>query len=389
MRLDYRWRCSFAVLVVGLAACSSSGPNPPRAPVVEPAPNWRGDTILAPILTIDPLDPKNAALVDSIALKNEDLPYRLADVVADSTAPVIVRINAIRLLSDRKVTDMNPFVEGLTAADERLRAATVVAIQPYASRWRSLMGMVKEMLNDPSPIVQAKVLETLADTDVDLLRSYAARPRPVALRTIAEDLIRTAEERGAALLPLDSSGVLERISVSKNRLRFRPTTRWRGWDAAVGELSVAAPGKDFVRISDSVEVVRNIVPAFFSVDGKWLVYEANRQIHVRDLSANTDRVVAAGVAPRIIPFTERFVYLKPGQIQTNVQGTAIRYEVRDAAFAPGSDNFLGYITAQAQMAVNGYYSTVRWMRVRETGGTFWLSGDLMDPFKLPNPFASQ
>jgi hypothetical protein len=40
------------------------------------------------------------------------------------------------------------------------------------------------------------------------------------------------------------------------------------------------------------------------------------------------------------------------------------------------------------MEVRGNYSPVRWLRVREADGRFYLVGEDVDVFELPDPFAA-
>jgi hypothetical protein len=105
-----------------LAGCA--GGAPPAQPAEDPAiAAWRGDTLLAPLLTarvVGRIPPERA---DSLAAKTADFDDRLAAVVRDTTAPVVVRINALMLMSDRKVEDLNTYSAALSAKDESVRAA--------------------------------------------------------------------------------------------------------------------------------------------------------------------------------------------------------------------------------------------------------------------------
>jgi hypothetical protein len=208
------------------------------------------------------------------------------------------------------------------------------------------------------------------------------------LRKIALDLIQVAEDRGAPLVPRDSFGTLQRATPSGHTLRFRPVTRFPSWKAALGELALAAPGKAGAVVSDSVEVVNNVLPAFVSPDGKYLVYEANRQIRVRDLATATERTVGPGTAPRLLPFTDGFVYLRTKNVQPTPTGSTITYDVVRIQPADTSAVVLGQINLQAQHQSFGHYSPARWLRVQEIDGAFFLAGAgaLAMPFRLPDPF---
>jgi hypothetical protein len=376
--------CTAGVLM--LTACGSRGriPTPPRQ---DPAAAWSGDSILAPLLRVPVLSATQLAAADSAASVHEDFDERLSAVASDSAAPPLIRANAILLLADRRTATIDVYLDVLSAEDDRVRAAGIVALRPFLNRWSSAMALVRKALNDSSTLVQAKALEMLGDGYVDDLRAYARRANDPDLRKIAHDLIRTAEERGAPLVP-DSSGILRRTTLTGEQITFKVKQEWPAWGVAVGELTVAQPGKPPVRISDSVEVVRNVVPAFVSADGRYLVYESNRSIHVRNLTRGTDRIVGNGIAPRVVPFTETFVYLRPVKIDKTKQAGSIRYDVLQTPFVDGVGKPIGELVADVKQEVNGLASPVRWMRVRETDGKFAIEGEMMNSVPLPDPFGA-
>ena len=370
-----------------VAACGARGT--PAAPTrTDPAASWNGDSILAPLLRAPVLGRAQIEVSDSLASVYSDFDARLARVAMDSTAPPLIRSNAVLLLADRRVPRLEVYLAVLDASDDRVRAAGVVALRPFLTQWTSAIGLVRAALNDSSTLVQAKALETLSDAYVEDLRVYVKRTRDKDLRAIATDLIRTAEERGAPLEQADSTGLLRRTATTGQQLTYRPLKHWENWGVTLGVLEVAQPGKPAVRISDSVEVVRNVVPAFISADGKYLVYEANRNIHVRELATAADRMVGSGIAPRLIPFSESFLYLRArpeGKVQT---ANAIEYDVVQSPFAGGTAQVIGLVSAEVKQEVHGRAAPVRWARVRESEGSFQLTGDSMKPFRLPDPFAS-
>lgn len=349
---------------------------------------WQGDTLLAPILNVPTMTRAELAAADTLATSlGPDFDPRVAAVVMDTTAPALVRVNAVLLLSTRRARQLDAFSDALAATDERVRAAAVVALRPLMNSWPTGLALVKRALNDPSPLVQSKVLEAIGDSDPDLLRAYTIRAHDPALRKIALDLVQTAEDRGAPLVQSDSTGILERVTPSGHVLRFRPEQRWPHWAAAVGELWLTAPGQPPVSISRGVEVVNTVIPAYVSTDGKHLVYEANRQVHVRELATGADQVIGAGVAPRLLPFTESYVFLRQKEVQPSATGSTLRYDVVRKAFAGESETVLGQVTARALHQEFGHYSPVRWLRVREIDGAFVLSDGIITPFRLPDPFA--
>lgn len=372
------------LLTVTAAACSSGGA--PAAPAAPPAPTpWTGDTLLAPILNAGVMGLPQMAKADTLASVHADFDKRLAAVAEDSTAPPLVRSNAIMLLSDRRVQNIDPFLAAMRATDDRVRASAVVGMRPFLNMWGTARTLLLDALKDPSALVQTKALETLGDGEPELLREYAARAQDASLRKIASDLVLAAEERGAALVAPDSSGRLERVSGSGYTIRFVPTSNWPQWNAAAGELHVGK-GKTLTRISDKVEAVGNVIPAFITAEGDKLVYEADRQIHLYDLKTNAHRVIGAGIAPRLMPFSQSLIYLRGKDPMLTPQGSTLKYDVIRVELADLKETVVGQLTANAQHNRRGHYSPVRWMRVRESDGQFFLMGESIDPFRLPSPF---
>jgi hypothetical protein len=110
---------------------------------------------------------------------------------------------------------------------------------------------------------------------------------------------------------------------------------------------------------------------------------------VRDLTTNADRKLAAGIAPRILPFTTDVIYLREvrGKRSETPNSFGLKYDVlRQPTVGTDTAKVVGQIGAQALNNQKGNYATVRWMRIREDEGAFYLVGDMIEPFKLPNPF---
>jgi hypothetical protein len=71
--------------------------------------------------------------------------------------------------------------------------------------------------------------------------------------------------------------------------------------------------------------------------------------------------------------------------------TKLKYDVYSAPFAeaPGAEvKLLGSTGAYAKPGTHGNYAPVRWMRVEDRDARFFLIGDTLEEFALPNPFAS-
>src|SRR5690606_18178436 len=137
------------------------------------------------------------ALEDSL----RDFDARLARLVADSAMQPVVRANAVLLLGERRATHhLLAFWIALESPDVRVRGATAVALRGIINAdERAGLRLARRALRDPEASVQARALEALADTDVDLLREYLASGPAPDVAKVATDLVRIAEERGAPL----------------------------------------------------------------------------------------------------------------------------------------------------------------------------------------------
>lgn len=383
------------VAVLALSACGG-GNSPienPQPMVVTDSVIWDGDSELAPLLRRPQLGAVEWEAAERIELRVGafDFIERLGTVAEDTAAPWLVRLNAIRVLENRRaIGELSAFGVAMRASDERVRIAAVAAMREFLGMNTAGVWQILERgLRDPSPRVQTAALQIIADRDVTMLRDYLGRTKNVELRTIALDLIRAAEERGAPLVS-DASGMLERTTSSGTKVTFRPTTRWPNWEAAVGELIVTPLDGKPVPVASGVEVVGNVVPAFFNAEGTTLVYEANREIRARDLTTGTDTKLADGIAPRVLPFTNDVVYFveaRDKRIQTS-NGFGLRYDVYRVPVTGGTPVTIGQIGSSMRNDLHGNYSPTRWTRIEEQDGEFYLASETISPFKLPNPFAN-
>jgi hypothetical protein len=379
------------LLAVGAGCASHKAETKAPTPAApDPGLSWRGDTTLARVLAVMTMGARELTLSDTLASVDGEFDYKLARILSEGSAPPLIRTNAILLLGDRGAPGIVPYLDALGDPDERVRAAAVVAMKNQVGETRELEDLIRGALEDSSKLVQAKALEALADLDITTLRTYLARTTDPTLRNIATDLVSAAENRGAGLTATDSTGRLAHTGPAGRTIIYRPKSRWPGWDASAGDLFVTGAKKDTAKISANVEVVSGVVPAFFSIDGRYLVYEAAREVHVRDLQSGSDRLIGAGIAPRLMPFSESFVYLRQKEKpMSNVAQTSFKYEVVRGWFAEPKESVLGDVTVVASYDKKGYYSPARWMRIRESDGAFFLSVATMEPFKLPDPFTGK
>lgn len=379
-----------------LAAACGARQQVPDFPPPPPLPDsvvWNDDPEVAPLLRRSNFGVAelNAAERVNIYLGAEEFDRRLGLIAEDSTAPAVVRINAMKLLAHRTaVNQLFAFNAALRSPEERVRMEAVTSMRDFLpAAEATATAILRRALQDPNPRIQARALEMLSDRDVDMLREYQPRAANAELRDIVATLIRVAESRGAALVPRDTAGTLQRVTEQGIIIRYLPRTRWPEWDASVGELVVQLPRKQPVTVASQVEVVGNVIPAFVVADSL-LVYELNREIRVRNLNSGHDQKLADGIAPRILPFTEDIIFFRLVQDRTLPTPTDVpqRYNVVRIPAAGGSETVLGELKATAKNSVKGNYSPVRWSRVREMNGGFYLIGETMGEFGLPSPFGN-
>jgi hypothetical protein len=383
-----------SLLATGLAmGCHGRGGHGERPPDRGLFPH---DARLFSVLAAQP----GLAQLDSLRKLEQRTGWELTDtlgeVIEDRALHPQLRANAIWLLGKMRavqpVAQLQPLLDD---PDERVRLAVVSAArEALPDRHESAMAVLRQALNDPSPDVQARVLEAMTDRDIDLLRAWLHHPRMPQLIPIVQDLVAAAEERGAPLEP-DASGVLQRTNPAGHTLTFRPVKQWPVWRIACGELALRTARNDTVVLGDDIEVVHDVVPAFFSSDGRYLVYEKERRIFVREVAAGSERTLGKGTAPRPIPFTEDFVFAREIEDARTEQraGSRLQYELVREPFAwVASDTtrqIIGIIETNVTFEVAGGASPVRWMRIQEKsdGSAFVLTGQGFDPVALPGPVA--
>lgn len=314
----------------------------------------------------------------------------LVALVDDPDADATVRANALLLLADRRAPAAVPVLRRvlLTSDDENLRSTAIVGLQRFAAESPQAANAIRAAVNDPSARVRLSVLQALDVEDVALIRSLLAREEDGQVRAVARELVALAESRGAALPPNGDGTLRSTVPDGEPQIVFQPTWTDSAAGIAVGALWVEVPPRRLVPLAQRVEVVAGVVPAFFSQDRSAVVFEAEREIRVRNLKTGATRLLGSGIAPRIIPFTDRFVYLaeQASARRETPRGTELWYVVLGSAFAGGGPDRLGTLSALATGALHGGASPARWMVVGETPEGFVLRGENTSRFLLPNPF---
>jgi hypothetical protein len=317
----------------------------------------------------------------------------LVSLVDDPSTDGTVRSNALLLLADRRSPAAVPVLRRvvLTADDEELRVAAVQGLQRFAAESPEAANAIRAGITDPARRVRLTVLQALDVEDVALIRALIRREEDPQVRGVAKALVALAESRGAPLPPEGDGTYRTTAPDGEPQVVFHPSWTDTVAGISVGALWVQLSGERLVPLSQQVEVVAGVVPAFFSQDRGAVVFEAEREVRVRDLESGETRVLGPGVAPRPIPFSDRFVYLVerlPARRAVE-GGTEMTYDVRVAAFASGPAEPLGTLVAIARPDRHAHASPVRWMVVGETPEGFVLRGERISPFLLPNPFEGQ
>lgn len=374
---------SLAALVLGPGMVAAQAlPDPAAFPY---------DSALFTVLAMEP----GPGQLDSLAAYESRVRYHVGDtlsvVAEDPSIHPLLRANAALLIGRRR--DVRHFIvlkPLLDADDPRIRLAVVAAAQEFLPVMTDeSLSVLRAALQDPESAVQVRALEAIGDRDAAALRSYLAGTPPTQLAAVAEGLLMAAEQRGAPLEPA-ADGSLGKTGPGDHRLVYRRRQVWPGSDLSAGTLELVMPDGRTIVLGDSVEVARNVVPAFFSADGEHIVFEESRTIRVHHTASGETEIVGSGLAPRPLPFTEEFVFAVPlEQSTTEVRGqTRTTYALRTSPFAAPTDDRepFGEVTVVSSYGVTGGASPVRWMHVVEDGGRLSLQGENVELAPLPDPF---
>lgn len=380
------------LLSIVVGACATGGVPASLDPNLDET-RWRGDPRLYHMLLPYPI---TAAQHDSIAMyaqvHGEATNHLLAEAAEDVNAPVVVRVNALYVMAERRAdTHMRTFRNALDAEDVRIRATAVAAMRQFANTHpREAVGIARMALSDPEAEVQAQALQVLGDTDIDLLRDYLPRAANGELRAIAEDLVQLAEQRGAPLVADAATGVLTRRTHDDHVITFTPDDHWPEWNAGHGTVTIALNG-NVIQTLTNIEAAGGVIPVFLSPDARHVVFERDRTVVVRTMEDGSERVAGEGIAPRPRPFTSEFVFLReiPDASVQRRNETELKYDVFTAPFDPPGaiePEHIGATTATVSFERSGAYSPVRWLKVEERSGNFYLTSSHMEIVPLPDPF---
>lgn len=312
----------------------------------------------------------------------------LVTLAYDPRARPVQRANALVLLADRRSPAALSTLRWalLTSDDDIVRAAAVMGLHRLGSDAPEALNAIRSAVSDPSPRVRLNALQVLDVHDIATVRALVRREHDPRVRTIGLQLLALAEARGAPLTP-DADGVYRTVPLEgQARLVFYPRTREPRWEYVRGELGLEPGDGSYLRLAQDVEMVRGVLPAFFSADRTSVVFEEARHIVVRDLERRETMYLGPGIAPRPIPFTDAFVYLRErvAERRETPQGTELVYDVLRSRFGGSAPERIGELRALARPDRFGYLSPVRWMTVGETADGWLLQVDGEPAFELTN-----
>lgn len=367
---------------VALAGCGTrtapDGPTPARF-----------STQIHEILATERTAPEYYEALSRLEAMGPEVDAVLVALARDPAGNTTARSNALVLLADRNSPAALAALRRAILLEEipRLRSAAVFGLNLLADTSVAAANMLKAAVGDPVRSVRLNALQALDIREVATMRSVIENDRDREVRAVAMQLVAIAESRGAPLRP-DRRGALRTTGTEREpAIVFRPATIDSIGDYASGDLRVELPNDQDIALAQTAEVVAGVVPAFFSPDRSRVVYEADREIRTVDLESREIRVVGPGVAPRPVPFTNEFVFLREveGGREEAQGGTRIEYEVYRSGFAGEPPQHEGDLMAVARPDVRGNYSPVRWMVVGEAPDGFWLRAHGLTPFPLPAP----
>jgi hypothetical protein len=314
----------------------------------------------------------------------------LLGLALDEAVDENVRANALVLLADRRTPGVMPLLRRELAASpsDVVRAAAVQGLQRYALESPEARNALRAAIGDPAAAVRLNVLQGLDVEDAPLVRAQLEREPDGQVRTIARQLLELLEARGAPLVRDERGELRAGVREGAPRLVFHPT--WSDTVAGIesGALWVELPNASLLPLAQEVEVVGRIVPAFFDPTRSAVVYEAGREIFVRDLATGRTGSFGAGIAPRAIPFTGHFVFAREaagGRVEEEDGTTVALYHLFLASFGGGAPMRMGSVEAHLHPTVRGGTSPLRVMVVAEGRGGFVLRAQGMTPVALPGP----
>lgn len=374
--------CAVLLVVAVMTACASTGR-------INPQGNAQLAAEVREILGADWPSQDYQRERERLLRMGPELDTILVAVAQDRRARVEARTEALILLAERQSPEALPALRSALQyqSNERLRSAAVLGLDRLAPASEPALELIRLAAEDRSRTVRLTALQSLDIAEVTTIRRVLARETDPEVRQVAFQLVALAESRGAALVP-DRRGVLRTATgEGEPQLAFRAVRRLEGVPVAYGDLRIELPNASDIPLGSMVEVVANVVPAFFSPDRGSVVAEIDGEIAVVRIGTRSIRRIGEGTSPRPVPFSNQFIFLRErpeGQFST-AEGIAITYDVFRGAFNSTEVEQIGSLRAVSQSDVNGGESPVDWMVVAEAGDGFVLRGENIETFPLPTP----
>jgi hypothetical protein len=310
----------------------------------------------------------------------------LVGLVGDTRARTEARADALLLLADRRSPLALPTLESaLQNSNDRLRSAAVLGLNRLAATSPDAVILIRRATSDPSRVVRLNALQSLDVREVETIRQVLTWERDTEVRQVGLQLIALAEARGAPLSK-DRRGALRTAAVDDEaQIVFRPVSVDSVAKVAYGDLRLELPTAPDIPLAASAIAIGNVVPAFFSPERSSVVVEAEGQIRVIDVSTRGIRNLGPGIAPRPIPFTPHFVFLRERRDDHGAAPDELTYDVFRAPFRGGGAERIGELRARTSPDVHAGESPVRWMVIDEGADGFVLKGENLETFPLPVP----
>ncbi|HEX5724412.1 MAG TPA: HEAT repeat domain-containing protein [Longimicrobiaceae bacterium] len=357
----------------------------------QPPPRWGAARLRYETVAVLAEEPTPAYFRERARLEvmGPELDEILIGIIEDGEQDERVRVNAMVLLAYRGGFGAVSLLRRYLAASgsDALRAAAAEGLQRFVADSVAARNALRAAVGDPSRTVRLTALQSFDVTDAPLVRALLATEEDPQIRTIARQLLTVFEGRGAALARDDRGQLRTSGADSVPQIVFQPTQRDTSTGLEVGAVWVQLPGSALVPLAQVVEVANGVVPAFFSPTRAAVVYEADREVRVRDLRTGQTVRIGRGIAPRPVPFTDRFVYLRelPNTRRETPAGVTFEYAVLGASFSGGPVEDLGRLRATLRENRAGAWSPAREMVVAEESQSFVLRGPGLTPLALPWP----
>jgi hypothetical protein len=372
------WRYLRLVPVLfGLSACSLRAPS-----LSVPSPGELTSRVWALLSSEDraPIDFRRARL--ELEELGPDVDTILVSIAYDRSARPVTRANALLLLSERRSPAALTSLQWalFSAEHEVIREAAVLGLNRFVSESVEAQNAIRSAVADPSPRVRLNALQSLDVHDINAIRALLRTERHPLVRQIATQYLAISEARGAPLLA-DGQGVFRTSSLEDEpRLVLLPDSVDPQTGHVRGRLGLEEPGGAFLPLASDVEMDNHVLPAFLSPDRTVVVMEARQTIVLRDLEQREAIYLGNGVAPRPIPFTEAFVFLR--EVAANLPEDAAdrqRFEVYRASFNGSLPERIGEMDVVVEPGEPGIPAAVRRLTIGESpeGWVLKIDGEVV------------